>query len=102
MLNVGYLLPSITSLPFVFSFSKSFIDLETVFLGVGDGKRFEFLRRAESGDDFAHRLLAGRAIRERLGRQRPVQGEFPAADLAVAFAQFVFVKWHSGIILNGV
>ena len=81
-------------LPLVFALAEFFIDLEAGFLRVREGDRLELLRRAEAGDDFAHRLFARRAMRERLGRQRPVQGEFPAADLAVAFAQFVFVKWH--------
>jgi hypothetical protein len=35
---------------------------------------------------------------ERLGGQRPVQSEFPAADFAVAIAEFVFVKGH--VLLN--
>jgi hypothetical protein len=50
--------------------------------------------RIERGKDFAHRLAARRTICERLGRERTVQREFSAADLAAAFAQFIFVKRH--------
>ena len=103
MLNVECLLFSVTSLPFVFAFAEALIDLEARLLGVGDGERLEFVRRTEIGKDLAHRLLARRTIRERLGRERPVQREFPAADLAVAFAQFVFVMWHNLVkILLGI
>ena len=81
-------------LPFVFALAELFIDLKAGFLRVRKGDRLELLRRAEAGNDFAHRLFARRAIRERFGRQRTVQSEFPAADLAVAVTQFVFVKRH--------
>jgi hypothetical protein len=81
-------------LPLVFTFAEAFIDLEASILRVRDRQRLELVRRGESGNDFAHRLLARRTIRERLGRQRTVQRELPAAHLAVAFAQFVFVNGH--------
>ena len=87
------------SLPFVFALAEFFIDLKAGFLRVREGDRFGFLRGTEIGNDFAHRLFARRTIRQRLGRERTVQGEFPAADLAVAFAQFIFVNRH-GLILN--
>lgn len=86
------------SLPLIFAFAKSFIDLEAGLFRVRDGERLELVRRTEIGKDFAHRLFARRTIRERLGRERTVQGEFPAADLAVAFAQFVFVEGHRQIL----
>lgn len=73
--------------------------MEAGLLRVRDGQGLELVRRTEGGDDLAHRLLARRAVRERLGRERPVQGEFPAADLAVALAQFVFVKWHKSMVV---
>jgi hypothetical protein len=85
------------SLPFVFALAEFFIDLEAGFLGVREGDRLELVRRTEIGNDFAHRLPARGAVRERLGRKRTVQGELPAANLAVAFAQFVFVKRHQNL-----
>ena len=81
-------------MPLIFALAEFFIDLEAGFLGVREGNGLELVRRTEIGNDFAHRLFARRTIRERLGRERTVQREFPAADLAVAFAQFVFVKRH--------
>lgn len=81
-------------LPLVFALADFFEHGEPGLFCVRDGQRLEFVRRTETGKNFAHRLFARRTIRERLGRERTVQGEFPAADLAVAFAQFVFVKGH--------
>ncbi len=79
---------------FIFALAEPFIDLETGLLRVRHRQRLELVRRTEVGKDFAHRFFAGRAMRERLGRERTVQREFPAADLAVALAQLVFVKRH--------
>ena len=81
-------------LPLVFALADLFEHGEPGLLGVRDGERLELVRRIERGNDFAHRLLARRTMRQRLGRKRPAQGEFPAAHLAVAFAQLVFVKGH--------
>ena len=81
-------------LPLVFALAEAFIDLESGFLCVRDGQRLELVRRAEAGDDLAHRLLARRAFRQRRGGQRAVQRECPAARLALALANFVFVKRH--------
>jgi hypothetical protein len=83
--------PQPISLPLIFALVHF---LEHGEPGVFCARGFISLQRVERGKDFAHRLLARRTIRERLGRKRTVQGEFPAADLAVAFAQFVFVKRH--------
>ena len=82
-------------LPFVFAFAHLFEHGEAGFLRVGDGERLELFRRTERGENLAHRLLARRAIRQRLGGQWAVQGEFSTAHLAVTFAQFVFVNRHS-------
>jgi len=38
-------------------------------------------------------LQAG-ALGQFLGVERPAEREFAAANLAITFAQFVFVKWH--------
>src|SRR5208282_536252 len=81
-------------LPFVFALADLFKHGETGLFRVGDGQRLELVRRIEGGNDFAHRLFARRTMRQRLGRKRPAQREFPAAYLAVAFAQLVFVKRH--------
>jgi hypothetical protein len=81
-------------LPLVFTLAEPFINLEAGLLRVRDGQRLELVRRAEGGKNFLHRLFARRTMRERLGRKRTVQGELPAADFAVAFAQFVFVDGH--------
>jgi hypothetical protein len=78
--------PESILLPLVFALAEFFIDLKAGLLRVREGDRLELVRRAEAGDDFAHRLFTRRTMREWLGRQRPVQGELPAADLAVAFA----------------
>jgi len=80
-----------TSLPLIFALVHFFEHGEP---GVFRAGKIVSFQRIEFGKDFAHRLFARGAIRERLGRERTVQGEFPAADLAVAFAQFVFVKRH--------
>ena len=82
------------SLPFVFALADFFEDGEPGLFRVRDGERLELVRRTEIGKDFAHRLAARGTIRERFGRERTVQREFPAADFAVAFAKFVFVKRH--------
>ena len=74
--------------------AEALVNLESQLLGVGDGQRLELHRLTEIGDDLAHRFLAGWAMGERLGRQWPAQGEFAPAHLAVAFAEFVFVKGH--------
>jgi hypothetical protein len=81
-------------LPLIFALADLLEHGEAGFFRVRDGERLELVRRTETGKDFAHRLFARRTIRERLGRKRAVQGEFSAAHLAVAFAQFVFVKRH--------
>jgi len=82
------------SLPLVFALADLFKHGEPGLFRVGDGERLELVRRIEGGNDFAHRLFAGGTMRQRLGRKRTAQGEFSPADFAVAFAQFIFVKWH--------
>ena len=82
------------SLPFVFALADFFQHGEPGLFSVGDGERLELVRRIEGGNDFAHRLFARRTMDQRLGRERPSQGEFSTADPAVAFAQLVFVKRH--------
>ena len=81
-------------LPFVFALADFFKHGKPGLFRVGDGQRLEFVRRIEGGNDLAHRLFARRTMRQRLGRKRSAQRELAAADLAVAFAQFVFVKRH--------
>lgn len=83
------------SLPLVFAFVDAFEHREAGFLGVRHREWLEFGGRAESGDDLAHGLFARRTMRERLGGQGTVQREPAAADLAVTFAQFVFVEGHA-------
>lgn len=82
------------SLSFVFALAEAFINFETGFLRVGDGKRLELVRRAEGRENLAHRLFARRTFRQWFGRKRAVQRERPATDLALALADFVFVKRH--------
>src|SRR6185437_4561997 len=83
------------SLLLVLPFSKALEHRKPSLLGVRDGQRLEFYRGIETGDYLPHRLLARRTIRQRRGRKRPPQGEFPAAHLAIAFTEFVFVNRHS-------
>src|SRR5437763_1806364 len=78
-------------LPLVLSFAQTLEDGKPGLLRVRDGQRLEFHGRSEPGNNFAHGLFARRAIRQRLGRERPMQGEFSAAHLAVAVSLFVFV-----------
>jgi hypothetical protein len=52
------------------------------------------VRCAEAGNDLAYRFFARGTLRQFRRAQPPTQREFPAAHLAVAFAQFVFVKRH--------
>ena len=85
------------SLPFVFTLAETLENAEARLFGVGGGERFELGGRAEPGDDFANRLFARGTMRKRLGGQWPVQSEFATANLAVTFAQFVFVERHGGI-----
>ena len=80
--------PSTALLPLIFALVHF---LEHGEPGVFRARGFISLQRVEGGKDFAHGLAARGTISERLGRKRTVQGEFPAADLAAAFAQFVFV-----------
>ena len=87
-------IPQPASLSLVFALADFFKHGEPGLFRVGDGERLELVRRIEGGDDFAHRLPARGTMRQRLGRQRAAQGELAAAHLAVAFAQFVFVKRH--------
>jgi hypothetical protein len=86
--------PQPTSLPFVFALADFFQHGEPGLFRVRDGQRLELVRRIEGGNDFAHRLFARRTMRQRLGRERPAQGELAAANHAVAFAKLVFVKRH--------
>ena len=81
-------------LTLIFALAQAFIDAETGLLRVADGKGFQFRGSVEGGKDLFHRLLASRAMRQRLGRDRAVQREPAPANLAVAFAQFVFVERH--------
>ena len=71
--------PVPVSLPFVFALAEPLKHAETGLLGVGKGRRLQLGRRAEAGNDLAHRLFTGRTMRERLGRQRPVQRELASA-----------------------
>lgn len=86
--------PGFSSLPFIFALADFFEHGETRLFRVREGHRLELLRRTETGDDFADRLFAGRTIRKWSGGKGTVQREFSAADLAAAFAQFIFVKRH--------
>jgi hypothetical protein len=81
-------------LPLIFALADFFEHGETGLFRVRDGQRLKLVWRTEIGKDFEHRLFACRTICERLGRKWTVQREFPAADLAVAFTQFVFVERH--------
>ena len=81
-------------LAFVLALADLFKHRKSGLFGVGNGHRLEFGWRIEAGNDFAHPLFAGWTICERSGRQRPAQREPSATDLAVAFAQLVFVKRH--------
>ena len=87
-------------LSFVFALAEALIDLEAGLLRVRDGERLKLVRRAEAGNDLAHRLFARRAFGQRLGGQRAVQRERPAAHLALAVADFVFVKRHKQAIFS--
>ena len=89
--------PQPASLPLVFTLAETLEHSEPGLLGVRNGQRLELVRRIEGGNDFAHRLFARRTMRQRFGRKWPAQREFPAADLAAALAQFVFVKGHNEI-----
>ena len=90
----GNFQPSINSLLLIFAFAEPFKHGEPGLFRVRDGQRLELVGRIEGGNDFAHRLFAGRTFRQFRRAQWPTQGEFSAADLALAFAQFVFVERH--------
>jgi hypothetical protein len=79
------------SLPFVFAFFDLFEDGKTGLFGVGNREGLEFMRGAETGDDFADGLFARRTLGQCGGAQGPLEGELPATGLAFAFAQLVFV-----------
>ena len=78
-------------LPFIFALAELFIHLESSFLGIGERERFG---RIKGRKEFAHRLFAGRALGQFLGVKGSAQRKLAAADLAIALAEFVFVKWH--------
>src|SRR5262245_49408263 len=80
-------------LPLVFALADAFEDGEAGFLGIGNRKRPQRVKRRK---DFANRLFASGALGQRRGGDRPTQNEFAAADLAVALTEFVFVQWHFG------
>ena len=88
-------------LPLVFALAQTLEHGKTGFFGVGDGHGFELMGGAEVGNELPHRLFAGRAMRERLGRQRAVQREPAAADLALAFTKLVFVERHTLFSIAG-
>lgn len=54
-------------LPLVFAFAKALVNLKAGFLGIRGGQRLEFGGGVEGGKDFAHRLFARRAMRQRFG-----------------------------------
>jgi hypothetical protein len=81
-------------LPLVFPLVDALENGKPGFLGVSDGKWLELYRRIKSGKDFAHGFFARRTVGQRLGGERSPQGELPAAHLAIAFAEFVFVDGH--------
>ena len=74
-------------LPFVFAFTKFFINGEAGLFCVGDRERLKVGGGAEAGDDLAHRPPARRTLLKRLGRDGAAQGEARAtAWFAVALA----------------
>src|SRR5258707_15596369 len=79
-------------LAFILALAHLFEDGEPGFFGVGHRK---FLGRIKSGKEFAHGLLAGRAVGKLLGIERAPQGEFTTAHRATAVAKFVFVDGHA-------
>lgn len=87
--------PITNSLPFIFAFADLFEHGEPGLFGVRNGQRLELGRRVETGNDFAHRLFAGRAFGQLRRAQRPAQREPPAAHLALASTQLVLVKRHT-------
>jgi hypothetical protein len=82
-------------LPLEFAFVDAFENGKPGFFGVRDGEWFQFRRRIERGNDFAHGLAAERAFLERRTGHRAVQSKFPAADFTVSIDQFVFVQRHT-------
>ena len=82
-------------MPFVFAFPELFKDGEAGLFGVGNGEGLELVRRAEGGNDLAHGSFARGTFGQFRRTQRAPEGERPAASLALAFAQFIFVKRHS-------
>ena len=84
-----------TLLAFIFALVDALEDGKTGFFGVGDGERLEFVGGGEAGDNFADGLFAGRTVGEGPGGQGPVQGEGATANLAAAFAHFIFVNGHN-------
>lgn len=78
----------------VFAFADSFKHGKPRFFCIGDRKRLEFVRRAETGNDFAHGFFTGRTFFQRRGGERTVQRKFATANHATTFAQFIFVKRH--------
>jgi len=87
-------------LPLIFALVEAFEDSEAGFFGIRDGEWLEFVRGGEAGNDLAHRLLAGRAVREGLGGERAVQSELAATGPALALTEFIFVKGHVRIMLG--
>ena len=84
----------LTLLLLVFAFAQAFKHGEARFLGVGNGKRLQFDRRIEAGNDFAYRLAAGRTNFLRGCRDGPAQREVAAANGAITFAQLIFIDRH--------
>jgi hypothetical protein len=91
--------PQPVSLPFIFALADFLENGETRLFRIRKGDRLELLRGTETGNDFTNRFFARGAIRQRLGRKRTVQGEFPATHLAIAFAQFIFVNRHKSTLI---
>ena len=82
------------SLLFIFALAQTLEHGEARLLGVGNGERLELDRRIKGRDELAHRAAADGTDFQRRRMEGAPQGELPAADLAFAFTQLVFVKGH--------
>ena len=79
-------------MPFVLPLADAFEDGKAGLLGVGNRERFGGI---EVREDLANLLFAGWAMGQRGRREGAEEGKPAAADFAVTFAEFVFVKWHN-------